>query len=84
MLKEFLAKMQYAINRVSGGLDTWWTKFDADGSNMIEFNEFLKMLEHLEIFEQQRNVYLMFHLFDRSDKGYFTYDQFQDVIYELF
>ena len=64
--------MQEAIRAQPGGLRGWWREFDADQSNMIEFNEFLKMLENLEIFDEQRNVYMMFHFFDRSDVGYFN------------
>lgn len=41
------------------------------------------MLEDLQLFLQQRNVYLLFHLFDENDVGYFTKRQFEDLIYEL-
>lgn len=41
------------------------------------------MLESLDIWEEQRSVYLMFHLFDRSDRGFFTREQFEDVVMEI-
>lgn len=83
MLKDFLKKLQEAVNKLEKGIDQWWLTFDTDKSNMIEFDEFLKMLEDLEIFDQQRNVYLLFHLFDSQDVGYFTRIQFEDLIYEF-
>lgn len=83
MLKAFLQKLRSAVLSLENGLEHWWVKFDEDKSDMIEFDEFLKMLEDLEIFEMQRNVYLMFHLFDSLDVGCFTKIQFEDLIYEF-
>jgi len=65
------------------GIQAWWNYFDADMSDRIELKEFLGMLENLEIYvEHQRHVYLMFSLFDRRDKGYFNFEQFDDIISE--
>ena len=40
------------------------------------------MLEYLKLFVEQRIVIMLFKLFDRSDKGYFGFVEFEEIIDE--
>ena len=40
------------------------------------------MLEYLKLFVEQRIVIMLFKLFDRSDRGYFGFVEFEEIIDE--
>ena len=82
-LKSFVKKLQKKIKLLDQGIKQWYRTFDADGSDQIELDEFLRMLEYLRIStEENRVVTMLFALFDRNDHTYFTFVEFEDIIEE--
>jgi len=75
-------KLQKNIKQLDQGIRQWYVNFDVDGSDKIEMDEFLRILKSLDIFVDQRVVYMLFKLFDRSDNNYFTFVEFEDIIEE--
>ena len=81
-IKSFVKKIQKKIASLDGGIRPWFDIFDKDRSDQIELVEFLKMLEYLSLFVDQRLVVMLFKLFDRSDRGYFSFSEFEEIIDE--
>lgn len=80
LLKGFVKTLRKQIAKLPQGVREWYSTFDADGSDRIELAEFLRMLEQLEIYVEQRVVTMLFQLFDRAGDGYFRYSNLADII----
>ena len=80
LLKGFVKKMRKQISKLPQGVREWYATYDADGSDRIELAEFLRMLEQLEIYVEQRVVTMLFQLFDRAGDGFFRYANLADII----
>lgn len=80
MMIKFVKKIQKEVKLLPQGVKDFYLIFDKDGSDKIEFVEFLRMLEYLKIGVQESKVRMLFSLFDRQDAGYFNYISFEDII----
>jgi len=69
-----------AMDRGVQGIDEWFKYFDHDGSREIELDEFIKMMQHLNIVLEDRIGIMLFRVFDRADQGCFGRVEFRDVI----
>jgi len=58
----------------------YYDLFDVDGSGEIELDEFMRMLEKLDILVEERLVQMCFRLFDREENDFFGYKMFEDII----
>ena len=52
-------------------IEDYYNTYDQDGSNEIELDEFLMMLELIQIEVEERKVQMCFRLFDREENDYF-------------
>ena len=59
--------MAKKIKALDQGIEAWYKRFDKDGSDEIEVNELMDMLEHLQVKVEDRLVLMLFRLFDRHD-----------------
>ena len=80
ILKQFIKTLQKKTKALDNGIDAWFRLFDADGSGEIEMREFLRMLEHLNIYIEARLVFMLFQVFDRRRQGCFTRVDFFDIL----
>lgn len=62
------------------GFEGWFKHFDKDGSDKIELNEFVDMIQFLKIEMDNRLGIMLFRLFDRQNQGFFSYAEFTDII----
>ena len=68
------------MDRGTQGIEEWFKYFDHDGSDEIELDEFIKMMQHLSIVLEDRIGIMLFRVFDRADQGCFGRVDFIDVI----
>ena len=81
-MKKFVKKIQREVKQLPEGVKDFYNIFDKNGSDKIEFVEFLRMLEYLKIAVEERIVRMLFGLFDRDGSGFFKFNQFEDIIEE--
>lgn len=79
-MSSFVKKIQKKVKLLPEGVKDWYKTFDKDGSDAIEFTEFLRMLEYLDIGVEERMVRMIFSLFDRHGTGVFKFIDFEDII----
>lgn len=79
-LKNVLKVMKRKAGDLKGGLREWYDKFDENGTEEIEVNEFGRMIEFLGVKLTPRLAIMLFRLFDRRDIGCFSFSEFSDIL----
>lgn len=59
--------------RSAGGILKWFEKFDSNGNDQYDLEEFKKMIGGLNINVDARMMIMLYLVFDRSYQGYFRY-----------
>ena len=87
LIKEDIKLLKSVIKAIKGksqsldkGIPEWFKHFDTDGSDEIELNEFIKMMQYIGIQLKDEQGIMMFRLFDRANQGFFSQTDFTDIV----
>ena len=72
--------MKKKSDQLDAGLRGWYTHFDQDNSDEIEFREFVNMVIFIKIEIGDRIGIMLFRLFDRRNIGCISYSEFSDIL----
>ena len=79
-IKKVIKQIKQKSESLKDGVQGWFKHFDVDKSDMIELDEFIKMVQYLGIILEDRIGIMLFRIFDRSNQGYFGQTEFVDII----
>jgi hypothetical protein len=81
-LKEVIRKIKKYAMGLPDYLKTFYGYYDKDNSDEIEFNEFPIMIKELNLSPPLSNRLgiMLFRIFDRRNLGYFSYEEFSDIV----
>ena len=80
MIKTVIKTIKKKAMNMDKGVGDWFKHFDQDGSEEIELNEFVAMMQYIGISMEDRVGIMLFRVFDRSDQGFITQTMFTDII----
>lgn len=81
-LKEVIRLIKKHAMGLPDYLRTFYNYYDKDGSDEIELNEFVVMIKDLNMQPPliTRLGIMLFRIFDRRNLGYFSYEEFSDIV----
>lgn len=72
VLKSNVKVIRRKAESMEGGIAEWFKHFDVDGSDQIELNEFIRMMQYIGVTLEDRVGIMLFRLFDRKNEGFIT------------
>ena len=81
MLKSVIKTIRKKADSMDKGIAEWFKHFDADGSDEIELNEFINMMQYIGVTLEDRVGIMLFRIFDRANQGFFGQTDFTDIVH---
>ena len=80
LIKSVVKTIKKKAQNMDKGIADWFKHFDQDGSDEIELNEFIAMMQYIGVQMEDRLGIMLFRVFDRANQGFFSQTMFTDII----